>query len=146
MNAVTEAYDERDAGLWYVEYGVVPETFVYLSRALRNTREVIESSEVHPENMRENLAIHGGVVASEAVMMALAEEIGRQTAHDVVGEAAMAALDSEQSFADCLRENDRVTAALSDAEIESLTDSTGYTGVAVTIAERTVEASRQRRQ
>jgi hypothetical protein len=39
-----------------------------------------------------------------------------------------------------------VTAALSDAEIESLTDSTGYTGVAVTIAERTVEASRQRRQ
>jgi 3-carboxy-cis,cis-muconate cycloisomerase len=73
VNAVTETYDERDAGFWYVEYGLVPETFVYLSRALRNSREVLETLEVHPENMASNLGIHGGLLASEAVMMALAE-------------------------------------------------------------------------
>jgi adenylosuccinate lyase len=39
-----------------------------------------------------------------------------------------------------------VTDALSAEAIEALTDPTEYTGVAATIAERTVEASRHRRQ
>lgn len=142
MNAVTEAYDERDAGLWYAEYAILPETFLYLSRVLRNSTEVLETLEVYPENMTTHLAIHDGLVASEAVMMALAEQVGRQTAHDVVGEAAMEALDSERSFADCLRDDERVTDALSEADIERLTDPIEYTGVAATIAERTVEWSR----
>ena len=142
MNAVTEAYDERDAGLWYVEYSVVPETFLYLSRALRNTTEVLDTLDVYPEAMSSNLNVHGGLVASEAVMMALAETIGRQSAHDIVGEAAMEALDSEDSFADCLRDDKRVTDALADEEIERLTDPTEYTGVADSLVERTIERTR----
>jgi adenylosuccinate lyase len=143
MNAVTEAYDERDAGFWYVEYGLVPESFVYLSRALRNSGEVLETLEVHPENMASNLEIHGGLLASESVMMVLAEDIGRQSAHEVVGEAARDALGSERSFEENLLADERVTDALSEAEIEALTDPTEYTGVADEIAERTVTASRR---
>jgi 3-carboxy-cis,cis-muconate cycloisomerase len=146
MNAVTEAYDERDAGFWYVEYGIVPETFVYLSRALRNSREVLETLEVRPENMASNLGIHEGLLASEAVMMALAEDIGRQSAHEVVGEAARDALDSDRTFEENLLADERVTDALSKGEIEELTDPTEYTGVAATIAERTIEASRHRQR
>ena len=144
MNAVTEAYDERDAGLWYAEYATIPEAFVHLSRALRNGREVLETLDIHPENMASNVGIHGGLVASKAVMMALAERIGRQTAHDVVGETAMEALDSDRAFTDCLRDDERVVEELSDEAIESLTDPTAYTGLADAIAERTVEASRER--
>jgi 3-carboxy-cis,cis-muconate cycloisomerase len=142
MNAVSEAYDERDAGLWYVEYGIVPETFLYLSRALQNSKEVLETLETYPENMAANLEIHGGLVASEAVMMALAETIGRQTAHEVVGEAAMEALDTDRSFEETLRDDERVIDALSTEGIEELTDPREYTGVAETIAERTIDRTR----
>jgi len=74
-------------------------------------------------------------------MMVLAEAIGRQSAHEVVGEAARDALDSERSFEENLLADDRVTDVLSESEIEALTDPIEYTGVADEIAERTVAAS-----
>ena len=48
-NAATsllEAHDERDAGLWYAEYALVPEAFLYLHRALRNTALTLEGLDV----------------------------------------------------------------------------------------------------
>lgn len=139
-----ETYDERDFSATLGEFAVVPETFLYTSRALSYIHEVAAGLVVHEEGMLENLHHHGGLVASEAVMMALAEELGRQTAHDVSYEAAMLALDGEASFADALLDDERVAAAFSREEIDDLTDPETYTGVSSTIARRALERSRKR--
>ncbi|WP_331232406.1 adenylosuccinate lyase [Natronorarus salvus] len=142
MASLVEHHDERDAGLWYAEYAVIPEAFLYVHRALRNTREVLEGLTVNATAMRKNAEIHGGLVASEAVMMALAESLGRVTAHDIVHKAAMEAYESERSFEEILLENDDVAKTLSADAIAELTDPTRYTGVSSVIAQRTVEDSR----
>jgi 3-carboxy-cis,cis-muconate cycloisomerase len=146
-NAATsllEAHDERDAGLWYGEYALLPEAFLYLHRALRNTALTLEGLDVDVEAMHENLGVHGGLPTSEAVMMALAESVGRQTAHDLVYDAAMEAAGSDRSFQDCLLDDERIAAELSAEEVAELTDPTNYTGVSDAIARRTVRASRER--
>jgi 3-carboxy-cis,cis-muconate cycloisomerase len=146
-NAATsllEAHDERDAGLWYGEYALIPEAFLYLHRALRNTAVTLEGLDVDVEAMHENLGVHGGLPTSEAVMMALAESVGRQTAHDLVYDAAMEASGSDRSFQECLLEDERIAAELSTEEVAELTDPTNYTGVSDAIARRTVRASRER--
>lgn len=143
MDALFEGYRERDAGLWYVEYALLPDAFLYLHRALRNIRETVTNLKVNADKMRDNMKIHGGLVTSEAVMMALAESVGRQTAHDIVHEAAMDAIEGEQSFGELLLADERVGDALSPAEVASLTDPTNYTGVADVLATRGVEQSRE---
>ncbi len=139
MGSLVENYDERDAGLWYAEYAIVPETFLYLHRALYNVRDTLGGLGVHADAMRENMNIHGGLVTSEAVMMALADAVGRVTAHDIVYNAAMETYESDRTFEEILLADDRVAAALSAEELAELTDPTNYTGVSDRIARRTVE-------
>ena len=139
MGSLVENYDERDAGLWYAEYAIVPEAFLYLHRALYNVRDTLGGLGVHADAMRENMNIHGGLVTSEAVMMALADSVGRVTAHDIVYDAAMETYESDRSFEEILLADDRVAAALSAEELAELTDPANYTGVSDRIARRTVE-------
>ncbi len=137
-------YDERDFATALAEFAVVPETFLYTSRALKYTHEVLEGLVVDEAAMRHNLGHHGDLVAGEAVMMALAEELGRQTAHDVTHEAAMAALDGEQSYAEALLLDDRVSSVFSSAELEDLLNPESYTGLSAELAQRALKSSRAR--
>lgn len=139
MGALVENYDERDAGLWYAEYAIIPEAFLYLHRALFNVRETIGGLGVHADAMAENMKIHGGLVTSEAVMMGLADAVGRVTAHDIVYDAAMETYESDRSFEEILLDDERVAEALSPEELAELTDPANYTGVSDRIARRTVE-------
>lgn len=139
MHLLTDAYDERDAGLWYAEYAVIPEAFLYLSRALRNMREVVGGLEINRDRMRSNMDIHDGLPTSEAVMMELADSIGRQTAHEVVYEAATETMNSGQSFFESLLADERITNELSEEELRELTDPSQYTGISSVFAERTAE-------
>ena len=54
---------------------------------------MLEGLIVDAGRMRRNLDLTGGLIVAEAVMMALAQHTGRQTAHDVVYGACRAALD-----------------------------------------------------
>jgi adenylosuccinate lyase len=139
MTEAMAGYDGRDFGTWYVEFAVVPETCCYFGRQLRNVLTTLEGLEVHPDRMLENLDIHGGLVASEAVMMALAEHVGRQTAHEVVHEAAMTAQGSDRSFRDYLAADDRVTDHLDPGRLATLTDHRSYVGNASRFVDATLE-------
>lgn len=137
MHLLTDAYDERDAGLWYAEYAVIPEAFLYVSRALRNMRAVLEELQINQHRMRENMDIHDGLPTSEAVMMELANTVGRQTAHEIVYEAAEKTMHSPQSFYESLLEDDRITDVLSNEKLRDLTDPSRYTGISAEFARRT---------
>jgi len=139
MTDAMAGYDERDFGTWYVEFAVIPEACCYFGRQLRNVLTTLAGLKFHPDRVLENLDIHGGLVASEAVMMALAGHVGRQTAHDVVHEAAMTAQGSDQSFLDCLAEDDRVTDHLDAKRLAALTDHRSYVGDADRFVDETLE-------
>jgi len=70
--------------------------------------EVLRGLRLDPERMRANLDLGGGLIMAEAVMLDLGQAIGRQHAHDVVYDAAMAAAVEHKSFADLLAADPRV--------------------------------------
>ena len=96
----------------------------------------------HAERMRENLGRLGGLLLSEAVMLKLGETLGRNTAHDLVYEAAMAAVEGKGSFRERLLADPRVAAALSAAELDGLLEPTAYTGLAGAFVDRVVRAAK----
>ena len=81
--------------------------------------EVLRGLRLDPERMRANLDLGGGLIMAEAVMLDLGAAIGRQHAHDVVYDAAKAATVENQSFAELLAADPRVSAITDRAAIEN---------------------------
>ncbi|HTV90183.1 MAG TPA: adenylosuccinate lyase family protein [Stellaceae bacterium] len=96
--------------------------------------EVLRGLELHPERMRANLDLGGGLIMAEAVMLDLGKIIGRQHAHDVVYEAAQTAAVDGRSFAALLAADRRVSAHLDAAGIARLLDPVAYTGLCADMA------------
>ncbi|MBM3342281.1 MAG: adenylosuccinate lyase family protein [Betaproteobacteria bacterium] len=103
---------------------------------------VLQGLKLNPARMRKNLDLSGGLIVAEAVMLELGQTIGRQTAHDVVYDAAQASLIEGKSFAAALMEDKRVSARLSKAEIDKLLDPTAYTGLCSQMAREAAQRAR----
>jgi 3-carboxy-cis,cis-muconate cycloisomerase len=100
---------------------------------------IVSGLDVDPARMRANLALSGGMISSEEVMLKLGLAIGRQTAHQVVSDAARA---EGITFADALKRDPRVTAHLDAAAIDGLLDPARHTGLSAGIARAAAERAR----
>jgi len=145
-NELLEPLDERDRSSWYVEFAIIPESTCCLHRMLENVRINLADLEVRPDAMEQNIERSGSLVVSEAIMMALAESLGRQTAHELVREHAMTALESEKSFRAVLEADPRVVDALSDEELDALTNPSTYVGLAESFVDRVLASVESRRR
>lgn len=97
-------------------------------------REIMRGLDLKPDRMRSNLELGGGLIMAEALMLALAEHIGRQEAHDVVYDAAQAAGTGKGAFDGLLADDVRVTRHLSAAQIAGMLDPAAYTGLSADLA------------
>lgn len=134
---------ERDAMSWRGEWIALPETCIYLSAQLASTKAVLEGLVVKPENMRRNLDRLGGLLLSERVMFALADRLGKQTAHHVIYELSMKAVEENKPFKDVLLADKRVAEALDEKTLEELLDPAAYLGSAPRIVDRVLARAEQ---
>ena len=110
---------------------------------LQRMVNLFDGIRVFPERMRRNLDLSGGLIMSEAVMLELGRQIGRQQAHDAVYEAAQASFLEGRSFAETLAEEAEVSSRLAPEQIDALLDPTAYTGVCSVFAERGAKQARE---
>jgi 3-carboxy-cis,cis-muconate cycloisomerase len=127
---------ERATGPWHVEWVVLPQAFLLTAAALRHTRSLAEGLEVDAARMRRNLDLTGGLIVSEAVMMALAPMLGRQVAHDLVYDHCRQALAEGKPLAPILAADPAITKHLSRERIERLCDPANYVGLAPAMVDR----------
>ena len=90
---------------------------------------VMQGLKLNPQRMRANLDQGGGLIMAEAVMLDLGKIIGRQHAHDVVYDAAQMAFIENQSFAELLSKDPRVSSHLQRDEVVALLNPQNYTGL-----------------
>ncbi len=96
--------------------------------------EIMRGLKLDPARMRANLDLGGGLIMAEAVMLELGAALGRQHAHDVVYDSAMAAAEQGVSFGGLLTADPRVTAHMTPDAIQKLLDPTAYTGLCADMA------------
>jgi adenylosuccinate lyase len=121
---------ERDAMSWRGEWIALPESCIYLAAQLALAKNILSGLVVKPQNMRRNLDMLGGLLLSERVMFALAETMGKQTAHEVVYELCMKSEEEHIPFRDVLMADNRVRGAISRERLEHLLDPSTYLGAA----------------
>ena len=109
---------------------------------LAQTKYILAGLEVHSEKMRSNLDLLGGFLLSERVMFALADKVGKQSAHELVYEVAMRGISEGVTFEQALMADPRVKQAIGMDELKALLDPTTYVGHAPAIVERVLAETR----
>jgi adenylosuccinate lyase len=133
---------ERDGRSWKAEWAVLAETCLAAGKLLSLLRALTANLVVHADRMRANLEATGGFVLSEAVMLALAARIGKQSAHELVYATAMEAHSSGHGFKEAILANPRIRSHLSTEEIEALFDYRQHTGQCAAMVERVLSELR----
>ncbi len=119
---------ERDGRAWKTEWHAVPEATMLAGRAIELLAEMVSHLEVDAARMRANLEASGGAVLSEAFLLALAPQLGRDAAHKLIYELAIAARGRGQTLIDALRADATIAATLSAPRIDALLDVANHTG------------------
>jgi adenylosuccinate lyase len=112
-------WHERDISHSSVERMIGPDATVTLDFALNRLAGIIDKLIVYPENMQKNLDRLGGLVHSQRVLIALTNKgVAREDAYRIVQDNAMKVWRGEGDFLAFLKADPRVTAKMSDTEIE----------------------------
>ena len=105
----TVLWHERDISHSSAERVILPDSTTALHFMLVEMTAVLETLEIHPERMRSNLDVGGGLAFSQNVMLALVDAgMTRNDAYAIVQAAAARAWDEDVSFRDVLAGDDRV--------------------------------------
>jgi adenylosuccinate lyase len=112
-------WHERDISHSSVERMMLPDVSTVTHFMLVELTELIRNLQVYPENMRRNLNCYGGVVFSQRVLLALVEKgMSRETAYQLVQQAAHQAWNREDgNFRALIEKDDQIAALLSPEEI-----------------------------
>ena len=127
---------ERATGAWQSEWLALPQIFTLLDGALAHAVALARGLAIDAGRMRRTLDAQQGVIMGEAVMMALAEKLGRAAAHHAVQHACARALDERLPLIDVLAQDAAVTAQFDHAALARLTDPARYLGEALDVVDR----------
>lgn len=116
-------WHERDISHSSVERVVLPDATTLADFMLARATGLVRDLVVRPERMRANLELSGGLIFSEAVLLALVRTgLPRQQAYEMVQRCALAAQEGTQSFRALLGADADIAARLSAAELDALFD------------------------
>jgi 3-carboxy-cis,cis-muconate cycloisomerase len=115
---------------------------VAIGDALSRLGEIVRGLRLDPERMQRNLNLGGGLIMAEAVMLELGVVLGRQHAHDVVYDAAQAAILEHRDFAATLAADRRLAAHLGPEALAKLLDPLAYTGLCADMAKEAATRAR----
>jgi adenylosuccinate lyase len=92
-------WHERDISHSSVERVIAPDAFHLLCYALERLTKIITGLAVYPDNMKKNLQMTHGLVASQTVLLALVRAgVPRQKAYGIVQKSAMTAWEQKKDF------------------------------------------------
>ncbi|GKU07724.1 3-carboxy- -muconate cycloisomerase [Fusarium langsethiae] len=119
---------ERASGPWHLEWASLPVAFISVVGSLHQANFALSGLQVNSNAMKANLESTRGLIVAEAVMMKLAEFVGRQEAHEIVYGACAAAVEENLSLIESLQKIDEVTRHLTEEQVLLLVDPTNYLG------------------
>ena len=109
----TVLWHERDISHSSAERVILPDSTTALHFMLIEMAQVLETLEIHPGSMRENLLVGGGLAFSQNALLALVDAgMARDDAYAIVQAAAATAWDEGVSFRETLAADERVRDAI----------------------------------
>lgn len=135
--------EARGLGGWQAEWETLPEIVRLTAGALHQMAKMLPGMQVHASRMLQNLELTNGLIYAEAVSMALAKQIGKMPAHQLLEAACHTALAEKRHLKDVLREETSVANNLSNRELDDLFDPQKYLGSAGIFVDAVLASARR---
>jgi 3-carboxy-cis,cis-muconate cycloisomerase len=129
---------ERGLGGWHSEWETLPDIVRLTAGALHQMTETAPRLEIDPERMKQNLEATRGLIYAEAVTMALAKEIGKADAHQLVEAASGRAIKQKRHFREILSDDSQISKHISKRALAELFDPHNYLGEAEAFVDKVV--------
>ena len=121
---------ERGLGGWQAEWDTLPDLVEVAASGARAVADALAGLDVDPARMRSNTEAAGGALLAESVAMALAEFMGKHTAHETVEAACRRSAAERRTLADVLAADPLVTGHMDQGEITRRLSPEQYLGAA----------------
>ncbi|MDP8971467.1 MAG: adenylosuccinate lyase family protein [Actinomycetota bacterium] len=134
---------ERDSRGTRLEWTAVPEVSHYTLASLAILRPILAGLTVHEDHMENQTRRAAEHLCSEALMLALARRVGKQSAHGLVYELSQAAQTNGVSLRTSLASRPDITGRLGDGELEAILDPARHVGEAGAMVDRVLADARR---
>jgi len=121
----------------------VPEVCLLMSVQLQTLRRVLDNLIVKPDNMLRNLERQRGLSCSEALLMALAGPLGRDTAHELIRKISAEAATTGVAFSELVARDPVVATHLTEEDLMRTLDLRNQVGLAAMFVDRVVVRHRE---
>lgn len=130
--------DEGDSSATNVVDTLLPEIAILAASVAQTLARLAQGLQADAEAMRRNLGRTQGLIASEAVMMALSRHIGRHEAHRLLYDAAQQSQSDGRPFAEVIAAHPDFVALADDVDLASALAPERYVGLSATLTRQTV--------
>ena len=139
---LTAAVQEHERGLgnWPAEWDTLPQIAQLCGGAVVAMAEVVSGLTVDAARMRANIDLTQGQIFAEALQMALAPALGRDVAHELVGELCRRAAAEGLHVRDVVAADRQARAVLDDDALARLFDPVRYLGSSNAYIDRVLAA------
>ncbi len=128
--ADTHMRESHDIVGFYMEDLIIPETCMMVGGMLTHAKHIFQNLTVKADAMRRNLDQSGGLIMTEALMIALTAKTGKkQTAHHLIHLAAMESFETGMPFDQCLMKHQEISKHFTVQEIQKALDPANYLGL-----------------
>ncbi len=129
---------ERDGRSWKGEWMIIPDVTLATSKSLALLKLLLKDLQVNRQRMINNIMATNGFVHAEAVMLALAKTLGKQSAHQLVYEISLQAQSEGLHFKQALINDPQISAIINKSDIDSLFDPEHSTGVCAEMIDQVI--------
>ncbi|MFS0823909.1 hypothetical protein [Bacillus sp. 1P02SD] len=133
---------ERDMGPWTAEWETISEMFQLSSGLLHHIKGILLGLKVNEVVMADNLNKSNQLIMAEAVMMKLAEKVGRQEAHDIVYRISMKTFEEGKMFSNALKDDEVIKSLFTNDDIDRILNPINYVGLSQKFVEDVVSKIR----
>jgi 3-carboxy-cis,cis-muconate cycloisomerase len=127
LGAVVQEH-ERAAGAWQAEWQALPRLVCATGATLAYLHGALAGLEIDERRMARNLSGPHGLVMAEALTLALAGQLGRPAAFRLVQQACRRAVEENSDLRSAVLDDERLRAALPEAELDRVLDPRHYLG------------------
>jgi adenylosuccinate lyase len=135
---------ERDYRAVRLEWVTVTDTSLFVCGALALMKNLLEGLVVREEKIRKHVQQAAAFVCTEALMFLLGKKIGKQRAHQVVYEASMEAIGTEQPLLDVLMDRAEIKDKFRRADLEKAVDPADHIGLSQELTRRVIDDATQK--
>lgn len=139
LSALSQEH-ERAAGAWQAEWTAIPQIFSFTASTVEREQTALAGLQIDPARMRANLELTHGLIMAEALTMALAPHLGRDTAHRLVATLSQQVSTSGQTLLQVAQTNEQVRTLLAADELARVLDPAHYLGSADLFIDRALAA------